>query len=110
MGISMIDIKVSKVGHDLNEREQKILEVLLLNIAAHANAQVTGANMMFTPLEKSQSDIIFSFQFAWQKAITEDQWPELKEGIEKRFSNALLMSDIKDTLITFEENTYLAAK
>lgn len=83
---------------------------MFLNLAAQANAQVTGENMMFTPLIRNQAEVVFNFQFAWQTSISEEQYAELEEGIERKFNNALLMYGIKDTLINFEVNTYLAAK
>lgn len=106
----MVDIQVLKPNHDLNAREQKILEVLFLNLAAHANAQVTGVNMMFNPLDRLNINMIFNFRFAWQSSITPAQFEELKAGIESRYKNALVMCDILEANIVFAENTYLTSK
>ncbi|WP_157037621.1 hypothetical protein [Ornithinibacillus californiensis] len=106
INIAMVDIKVSKQGHDFNEREQKILEVLMLNLAAHANAQVTGEGMAFHPKEKREDDI-FSFQFAWQKSIEKQQYEELVAAIQSRYETAFKMSGLEDIHIDFLENSYL---
>jgi hypothetical protein len=83
---------------------------LFLNLAARANTQVTGENMMFTPINKKSGRSCFQLSICLANSISEEQYAELEEGIERRFNNALLMCGIKDTLINFEVNTYLAAK
>jgi hypothetical protein len=103
----MVDVKVSKLNNDLNERETKLIEVLLLNLDAQANAQVTKANMMFNPLEKKEGEDIFHFQFAWQSSITSEKCVELKEAIEKRFEPSLKMGGLVELNITLTENSYL---
>ena len=105
----MVDVKVSKEGHDYNEREQKILEVLLLNLAAHANMLATKGNMMFNPLEKNDNDL-FYVQFAWQESITENTYKEFAETMKNRYNTALTMSDIEHVRIHFQENSYLIKK
>jgi hypothetical protein len=105
----MVDVTVSKEGHDVNEREKKIIEVLLLNLAAHANMLATKENMMFNPLER-QDDELFHFQFAWQKSINKEQYNELVEILENRYRTALKMCDMEDVNIYFQENSYLIKK
>lgn len=106
INVAMVDITVSKENHVLTERELKIVEVLLLNLAAHANMLVTKENMMFNPLEKQDKDL-FSFQFAWQKSLTEESYIEFAETVEKRYQTALMMSEIEDVSIRLQENSYL---
>jgi hypothetical protein len=106
INVAMVDVTVSKVGHDYNERELKMIEVLLLNLAAHANMLVTKGNMMFNPLEKNEEDL-FRFQFAWQKSLSEEQYKEFIESVEKKYNTALMMSTIENVRIYFQENSYL---
>lgn len=105
----MVDIKVSKENNDFNEREQKILEVLLLNLAAQANAQTIKEGMAMNPLERKENEL-YSYQFAWQKAITEQQYEEFVDAVNKRYNSAFKMSEISDVNISFQENSYLKTK
>ncbi|WP_339216805.1 hypothetical protein [Ornithinibacillus sp. FSL M8-0202] len=106
INIAIVDVTVSKPDHDFNEREQKIMEVLLLNLAAHANSYVTKENMAFTPIEKKK-DTLFSFQFAWQKSILKEQYDEFVSSIQSRYETAFNMCDIENVEIQFLENAYL---
>ena len=103
----MVDVKVSKRNNDLNGRETKIIEVLLLNLAGQANARVTQADMALNPLDKKEGEDIFHYQFAWQSSITSEKYGELKEAIEKRYEPSLKMCGIVDVNITFTENSFL---
>ncbi|WP_042142077.1 hypothetical protein [Paucisalibacillus sp. EB02] len=105
----MVEVTVSKENHDLNERELKIVEVLLLNLAAHANMIATKGNMMFNPLDKQNHDL-FSFQFTWQKSITEETYKEFIETLERRYHTALMMCELEDISIRHQENSYLLKK
>lgn len=105
----MVDIKISKENDDFTERELKILEVLLLNLAAQANALVIKEGMAMNPLERKENEL-FSYQFAWQKAITEQQYEEFIEAVNRRYIQAFKMSEISDVNIGFHENSYLQAK
>jgi hypothetical protein len=109
IGISMVDIKVSKDNNDFNEREQKILEVLLVNLAAQANAQTIKENMVINPLDRKENEL-YSIQFAWQKAITEQQYGEFVEAVNRRYNTAFKMSEISDVNVSFHENSYLQTK
>lgn len=106
INIAMVDVTVSKPDHDFNERERNILEVLLLNLAAHANSYATKGNMVFTPIEK-KDDTIFSFQFAWQKSILKEQYDEFVSSVHRKYETAFNMCDIENIEIHFLENVYL---
>ncbi|MEN2768600.1 hypothetical protein [Ornithinibacillus xuwenensis] len=105
----MVDVIVTKVNHDFNNREQKILEVLLLNLAAHANAQTTKQDMAINPIEAVAGQV-FSKQFAWQKSISEGVYKDFIEALERRFQTAFNMADIENVTIHFQENAYLLNK
>ncbi|GAA0335928.1 hypothetical protein GCM10008967_27920 [Bacillus carboniphilus] len=105
----MVDIKVSKEKNDFKERELKLLEVLLLNLAAQANAQTIKEGMAMNPLERKENEL-YSYQFAWQKAITEHQYDEFMEAVSRRYNQAFKMSEISDVNIGFLENSYLQTK
>ncbi|MGD6993121.1 hypothetical protein [Sutcliffiella horikoshii] len=103
--VATSDVKVTVADNNYSERELKIIEVLMLNIAAPANAHVTGENMAFNPLSREEKDI-FHFQLAWQNSLDKEKYFELEETLERRFGVALKMSDIKDVNITFNVNSY----
>jgi len=56
----MVDLNVYDQVNDLNNREIKMLKILLLNFAAHANGQVMGQNLMFNSLDKEEENHVFS--------------------------------------------------
>lgn len=103
--IATLDIKITVEENNFSERELKLIEVLVINIASPVNGQVTGGNMSFNPLSMENKDI-FHFQFAWQNSLEEDKYSDLKETLERRIGVALTMSDIKDGTITFNVNSY----
>ena len=105
----MVDIKVSKENNDFNEREQKLLEVLLTNLAAFANSQATEENVALNPLDRNENEL-YGMQLAWQKSITDEQYEDLVEGIKRRYKQAFKMAEISDAHISFLENSYLQAK
>ncbi|WP_053351192.1 hypothetical protein [Ornithinibacillus contaminans] len=102
----MVDVTVSKENHDYNEREQKIFEVLMLNLASHANGQTVKIGMAMNPLKKSASDL-FASQFAWQTSIENEVYEEFVEGVKRRYQVAFKMCDLEDVMIKFQENSYL---
>lgn len=104
----MVDMTVTKENHDFSEREQKIFEVLLLNLAAHANAQTTKQNMAFNPLERKEKQL-FHFQFAWQKSISEAKYKEFAEAIESRYDTAFKMCELEGIQTDMMVNSYLKA-
>lgn len=103
--VSTIDIRISKNNYDFNERELKILEVLILNLSAHANAQVNGCLIALNPIEKLEKNI-FSYQIAFQEPITYEKYEKLKEAINARVNCALKMCDIENYEITYIENSF----
>jgi hypothetical protein len=106
INIAMVDITVSKENHGFTAREQKIFEVLLLNLAAHANAMITKDGMAFLPLEKNAQDL-FSYQFAWQKSLSQEQYQEFYESVKSRYETAFKMTEMDHMKISFLENAYL---
>lgn len=102
----MLDVKVTKMDHDFNEREISILEVLIMNLVATSNAFIVKEGVMLNPLEKSDGDIYYN-QMSWQNSIPEEKAIELKETIEKRIVNAMKMCGIEAAVISFTENAYL---
>ena len=106
INIAMVDIKVSKKGHDFNEREKKLFEVLLLNIGAAANMVTTKQGMMQTPMTL-EGDELFSYQIAWQKSIPKEQYEEFLTTLKRRYETAFKMSDLEDITMEFLENSYL---
>lgn len=104
----MVDVNVIMLQHDLSEREIKIVEVLFLNLAAQVNAHITKNGMALNPLEKKDKDNIFNFQFAWQSPISQEQFEELKIGMNRRFINAAKMCELPEINVSFKENAYLA--
>ncbi|WP_226679827.1 hypothetical protein [Sutcliffiella horikoshii] len=109
ISIAMVDVTVKMNDHDLNDREAKILEVFLLNLAAQSNASSTKMGMALNPLEKSEQDEILHYRFAWHSSISEELFGEFKEGIERRFSGAFKMCDLPEGQLLFEENAYIAS-
>ncbi|TKC15260.1 hypothetical protein [Robertmurraya kyonggiensis] len=103
--IATVDIKVSNYELDLSGREKKILAVLLLNLCAQANVQVTAQSMAMNALEKDAEDIMH-FQFEWQSSLSLDTYQKFKEGVERRFKTALQMCEVEGNHITFAENNY----
>ncbi|NLP51173.1 hypothetical protein [Bacillus sp. RO1] len=97
-------------GHDLNDREVKILEVFLLNLAAQSNASSTKMGMALNPLEKLENDEILHYRFAWQTSISEELYGEFKEGLERRFSGAFKMCDLPVGELLFKENAYIESR
>ncbi|WP_152444899.1 hypothetical protein [Bacillus sp. THAF10] len=103
----MTDVKVIIENQSFSKREQKILEVLLLNLAAQANAQTIGEGMALNPLEFfSEKGELLHYRFAWQKAITQEKYSEFKEGIQRRFNNTFKMCELPQPEISFKENAY----
>ncbi|WP_157663787.1 hypothetical protein [Sutcliffiella horikoshii] len=107
ISIAMVDVTVKMINHDLNEREVKILEVFLLNLAAQSNASTTKMGMALNPLEKLEHDMIIHYRFAWQSSISEELYGEFKEGLERRYSVAFKMCDLPEVQILFMENAYI---
>jgi len=107
ISIAMVDVTVKMNGHDLNNRETKILEVFLLNLVAQSNASSTKMGMALNPLEKSERDEILHYRFAWQSPISEELFAEFKEGLERRFSGAFKMCDLPEGQLLFKENAYI---
>jgi hypothetical protein len=103
----MVDVKVKMNSLQLNGREMKILEVLLLNMCAQTNAQVTKGGMALNPLEKTEESNIFHQRLAWQKSITSEQYEEMKEGLSRRITNAIKMCELPEIEIDYKENAYL---
>jgi hypothetical protein len=103
--VATSDVKVTVADNNYSERELKLIEVLMLNITAPANAHVTGENMVFNPLAKEEKDI-FHFQLAWQNSLDKEKYSEFEETLERRLGVALKMSDINDVTITFNANSY----
>ncbi len=103
----MIDVTVKMKNHDLNEREVKILEVFLLNLAAQSNASSTKTGMAMNPLEKLHNDEVLHYRFAWQSSISEELLGEFKEGLERRFTVAFKMCDLPEGELIYKENAYL---
>ncbi|WP_223701743.1 hypothetical protein [Sutcliffiella deserti] len=77
----------------------------MMNIAAPANAQITGENMAFNPIAREETDILH-LQLAWQNSLDTEKYSEFEETLESRLKVAFKMSDIKDATITFKVNSY----
>ncbi|MFE7065111.1 hypothetical protein ACFVAD_23680 [Sutcliffiella sp. NPDC057660] len=107
INIAMVDVKVKMNDLQLNERETKILEVLLLNMCAQTNAQVTKGGMALNPLRKTEESNIFHQQLAWQQSITSEQYEQMKEGLSRRITNAIKMCELPEVEIDYKENAYL---
>lgn len=101
----MVNITVSKKDHNLTEREQKFLEVLLLNLSAHANAYCIKEGMAINPIEK-QDFQLFNYQFAWQHSISKELFDEFIEAIQTRFDTAFKMCGLEDIKVHLVENAY----
>jgi hypothetical protein len=106
INIVMVDVNVTMSNHQLSEREMKILEVLLLNLSAQTNAQITKEGMALNPLEKKRKDEIFHYQLAWQSSILPEQYQQIQEGLSRRFTNAIKMCGLSDIDIKFKEHSY----
>lgn len=104
----MVDVNVTMDNHNLSDRENKIIEVLFLNLCAQANAQVIKEGMALTPIEKSEKDSIFHYQFAWQSSILPEQYEEFIMGVERRIINTIKMCELPQVDIRFNENSYLS--
>ena len=109
MKIATVDIKVQVKENDFTKRELKLLEVLFLNIAAPANAQITGIGLAFNPLPLEEKDI-FHMQFAWQNSLEETVYLEMKETLNRRFEIALKMSNIEGASIVFKKNSFVTVQ
>ncbi|MGV3466027.1 MAG: hypothetical protein ACO1OT_12130 [Heyndrickxia sp.] len=94
-------------NHNLSDRENKIIEVLFLNLCAQANAQIIKSGMALNPIEKSEKDSIFKYQLAWQSSILPEQSKEFIEGIKVRIINSIKMCELPEVDINFLENSYL---
>ncbi len=105
LNIATVDVKVQVNENDFTERELKLLEVLFLNIAAPANAQITGIGLAFNPLSLGEKDI-FYMQFAWQNSLEDKVYSEMKETLNRRFEIALKMSNIEGVTIKLIENSF----
>jgi len=103
----MVDVNVTMNNHNLSDRENKIMEVLFLNLCAQANAQIIKGGMALTPIEKMEEDSIFSYQLAWQSSILPEQYKEFIEGIKTRITNTIKMCELPEVSISFKENSYL---
>lgn len=103
--VATTDLKLSVSNNDYSERELKLIEILMLNVAAPANAQITGENLAFNPLDKDENDI-FHFQFAWQKSLEEKLYNEFEETFNRRIGIAFKMSNINDVTTTFKINSF----
>jgi hypothetical protein len=79
--------------------------VLIVNILAPVNGQITGENMAFNPLSKSENEI-FYFQLAWQNALTQEQFTQFKDTIDRRINIAFQMSKIEKAEIEYVENAF----
>jgi hypothetical protein len=96
--ISSVDIRVNKINNDFSEREHKILEVLLTNLAALTNGLVNGGGMALNPLEKNEGDIL-NRQLVFEKPITVEKYEDFKQGIVTRFNNSLKRCEISEVQI-----------
>jgi hypothetical protein len=103
--ISSLDVKVTKLNNDLNERELNILRVLLVNLAGQTNAQVTGFGMALNPLEKAEGDL-FNYSLVFESPIANEKCGEIKEGISRRYNVAMKMCEIEESEIHYIEDAF----
>lgn len=78
-------------------------------MCAQANAQVVQAGMALNPLEKKESNSILHYQLAWVKSLTEQQYAEFEESVDRRMKNVLKMCDLEGFNIIYKQNSYLEA-
>src|SRR5690606_4652719 len=105
INVAMVNVLVNSEGNDYNEREQKILEVLLLNLAAQANAQTTQKGMAMNPIDR-EKDELFHYQFTWQKSLSEEKYNEFAEAVKNRYDVAFQMCELENVHLSFNVNSY----
>jgi hypothetical protein len=105
--VATLDFKITVKNNDFTKRELDLIEVLILNIINPANAFVTGTDMFFNPLSKSEDqDEVFNFQFAWQNSLEKEVYEEFVETIDRRVNTAFKMLEIENVTISSKENSF----
>ncbi|MEO4054791.1 hypothetical protein [Solibacillus sp. CAU 1738] len=82
----------------LTEREEKIIQNAILNLAAMTNALLIGKGVMLNPPDEGKLGITF----AYPEAISAEQELEIQEALIKKLDTFFQMSEL--TLATTLKN------
>lgn len=79
------------------ERETKLIETLVLNMAATLNAIVTKKGVALNPIPNSEAK--FSLELVFQESISDEDASQLQGLLERRFISCFKMSQLEEPTV-----------
>jgi hypothetical protein len=99
---SNLYVNVKKRRNDFSERERKILSVLLLNMTAQSNSQITKVPTVLKENNVDEEDLL-NYQLIFQNAIDRESLEKLKGIMALNITKALRMCGIDGFRITYND-------
>lgn len=90
--IRSIKIELTPEDNSFTAREEKLIDIFILNVSVLVNALHTAKPMALNPVE--QSDARFSLELVFQDPLEQTLGLKMTEDIEKRLSLAFDMAEI----------------
>lgn len=94
--IGRIRLEVSS-NEEFVGREEKLIDLFILNAGVFVNAINTGKPMMLNPIESSKAN--FSLELVFQNSIEDELGHKMAEDLKKRIDMMFEMAEIHVTEI-----------